>query len=322
MEIINRGLEILNAMALVYNASGKIVRTALVFSPHPDDSSYIGATIRLLVERGVRVVICVVTEGAEGFIGGPPKVNLRIDDEFVQEATVLGVTKNNKLNENTIILPREVPQKLMPEDRNLGTAGMVDGNIRPTKFLRDAISWVIRTVRPGVVMVPSINEAHHDHRNLNTAVREAYARRDSTSRKNILGLPHADYHLVEFETVSLSLGEEGLFYVLAEEEYWRKREEAMRCHKSQVLRDPEAYILRRRLMAWVRGAEAYRNAFKEEIQQELEKKYGMRSDEEDTAEEFKKKFEDAQSYSDFASFVEEFGIQQGNYPKAEAFRIV
>ncbi len=300
---MNKGLEILHSLSKVDENN----YTCLVFSPHPDDSSFIGSTILQLLRLNVRVIICLITAGEEGFSNIKTKNQSRLD-EFYDEAKTLGIKEND-----IFILPQIIPDDLMPENRNLTIAGMLDGNVQATKYLCDSITWIIRKVRPGVVLIPSINENHNDHKNLNLAVSQSYLRRDRNSRQDILGSPHPYYNIVEFETVSLSLGHNGLFYVLCNDESWEIREKAIRCHKSQVIRDPEAYIFRRLLNSLIRGGEANSYTFREGLQEKLDnglmKKYNE-----------KEILNNMILFQEFVKFTLDYSI--ANYPKAEAFRLI
>lgn len=135
-------------------------RTVLAFGAHPDDLDFdASATLAGLAAAGVRVELCVVTDGdAGGFDSdGPGAMTARRHAEQRAAAAVIGAADVHFLGER-------------------------DGHLEPTHEVRRRIVELMRRVRPDVVLCPhperdweSMQASHPDHLACGEAVvRAAY----------------------------------------------------------------------------------------------------------------------------------------------------
>lgn len=135
-------------------------RTVLAFGAHPDDLDFgCAATLAGLAAAGLRVELCVVTDGdAGGFDSeGPEAMTARRHAEQRAAARVVGAAEVHFLGER-------------------------DGFLEPTDDVRRRIVELMRSVRPDVVLCPhperdwaSMQASHPDHLACGEAVvRAAY----------------------------------------------------------------------------------------------------------------------------------------------------
>ncbi len=112
----------------------------LVISPHPDDEVLgVGGTIAKHVKKGDEVFLCIVTKAytpdwTEEFIKNRPKEVKRAND-------ILGIKKTYFLDYPSVKL-----------------------DTIPQKDLNEAISKVVKEVKPGVVYIPHQGDLNKDHR--------------------------------------------------------------------------------------------------------------------------------------------------------------
>ncbi|WP_295017521.1 PIG-L deacetylase family protein [uncultured Micrococcus sp.] len=135
-------------------------RTVLAFGAHPDDLDFgAAATLAGFAAAGLRVELCVVTDGdAGGFDSdGPEAMTARRHAEQRAAAATVGAAEVHFLGER-------------------------DGHLEPTHEVRRRIVELMRRVRPDVVLSPhperdweSMQAAHPDHLACGEAVvRAAY----------------------------------------------------------------------------------------------------------------------------------------------------
>jgi bacillithiol biosynthesis deacetylase BshB1 len=108
---------------------------ALVIAPHPDDAELgMGGTIRLMLDRGLRVGVLDLTDG-EPTPRGSPEIRAR---ETVAATAALG----------------------LPWRENLG---LPNRRLRATLAARATLAGVIRRVQPRWLFAPHWIDAHPDH---------------------------------------------------------------------------------------------------------------------------------------------------------------
>ena len=158
----------------VFSYDGSI-KKALAVVAHPDDIDFGAAgTIATLTSLGVEVSYCLVTSGDAGGDASTHTKEERAkirEEEQTNAAKVLGVT-------------------------DLHFLGWPDGEVEPTLELRKAISRVIRTVKPDLIICQSpernwerIYASHPDH----LAAGEATMRAVYPDTRN----PHSFTELIE-----------------------------------------------------------------------------------------------------------------------------
>jgi len=125
------------------------VRQVLCVFAHPDDVDFAAAgTVAALTARGVRVTYCLVTDGQQG--GYDPAVS-RTEMAAVRRREQAAAARAVGVSELTFL-------------------GRADGSLQPDLPLRRAITEVLRTVRPDLVLTHNpmrnlerIYSSHPDH---------------------------------------------------------------------------------------------------------------------------------------------------------------
>lgn len=213
------------------------IERLLVITAHPDDVDFGAAgTIATLTDAGVEVTYCLVTDGDAG---GSDRTMSRAEMAMLRRreqaaaAAVVGVDR-------------------------LIFLGRPDGRVVPDLSLREALSRVIREVRPTVVLTQSpefhfdrIYASHPDHR----ATGEAALSAVYPDARNPFAFPALLTDGLEPWTVPevwLMGAPANTSYVDITATLERKLE-ALRHHESQ-LGDPEA--MERLVRAWVAGTAA------------------------------------------------------------------
>ena len=116
--------------------SGKI----LVFAPHPDDETIgCGGTIKLHLNRGDRVKVIVVTDGAKGYWQGDTQSYIQVRKQEAKNAFhQLGV-------------------------QDYDFFGLEDQGIEISPEICSLFKENIINYNPDVIYCPSLNEIHRDH---------------------------------------------------------------------------------------------------------------------------------------------------------------
>lgn len=130
-----------------------------VFGPHPDDQELgMGGTVRLLAERGHRVLLVDVTDGEPTPLGSH-------ETRRAEAAAALEV-----LNEGLDALPGAHPvQRLLLGQR----AGFTNRVVEHSVPARHAVAAVMRAWQADVVFVTYPEDAHPDHRAVTRIVEDA-----------------------------------------------------------------------------------------------------------------------------------------------------
>jgi LmbE family N-acetylglucosaminyl deacetylase len=238
----------------------------LLLSAHPDDSAFMGGTIyRLVQEESINVVICLITPGGKGYADDPNIVKSR-KAEFKAECQVYDSGRNLV---ETIYLPESDFFKLAPDNSERAIemakvadsntkeyfpgkpfgpreaaicASMLDGEISSTnKHMREALTWLIRTRKPGAIFCPYRNDVHFDHKALTSQVIDSLwrsGRRSQTGDISKGGLGESPWHypsqmrIYEYE-VTRPIKASGLTYVDISGIPWDEKLEAFLKHPSQ-----------------------------------------------------------------------------------------
>jgi len=126
-----------------YQASSFSAGRALVLAPHPDDEVLgCGAALADLRERGARVVVLVLTDGAGDEADATARERIA-RHRLAESETALALLGGGELRSAGL------------RDRGLWDAGPA---------LRDAVETALREVSPDLVFAPSPVEIHPDHR--------------------------------------------------------------------------------------------------------------------------------------------------------------
>ena len=187
------------------------VKRALFIQPHPDDNQIgAGGTIAMLADRGVEVWELTV-----------------LDDRYTDLAyTGEGLTLRQK---------EALAAQACLGMRNAGFLGFGDRTKAPMREIADAITLVIREIRPDAVFTvdPNLeNECHEDHikvaRAVQTAVMDAqfaflpeYV--NGKPREDVWKVKALGFYYTDKPNTIVDIGE-----------YEDKKFEAMRCHASQM----------------------------------------------------------------------------------------
>ncbi|MCL2105759.1 MAG: PIG-L family deacetylase [Oscillospiraceae bacterium] len=187
------------------------VKRALFIQPHPDDNQIgAGGTIAMLVDRGVEVWELTV-----------------LDDRFTS-LTYSGEGLSPRQRE-------ALAAQACLGMKNAGFLGFGDRTKAPMREIADAITPVIRGIRPDAVFTvdPNLeNECHEDHvkvaRAVQTAVMDAqfaflpeYA--DGKPREDIWRVGTLGFYYTDKPNTVVDISD-----------YEEKKFEAMRCHASQM----------------------------------------------------------------------------------------
>lgn len=197
------------------------IKRALFIQPHPDDNEIgAGATVAWLADRGCDVHYLTVTDGRAGSDdphAAPEQIAAMRRQEHEAAGRILGVSHFHWL-------------------------GFPDGRLRDTEQLREAMTRVIRTVRPEILFTvdPWLPyEGHLDH--IVTGQVAAFCALTSGNphffpEHRHQGLaPHA-VHAVAFYTTRAPNA------FIAADPYWEKKLAAIGAHKSQFSGEYFAFV--------------------------------------------------------------------------------
>jgi LmbE family N-acetylglucosaminyl deacetylase len=211
----------------------------LVLAPHPDDEAIgAGALIQRVLARGGEVAAIFLTDGDRN-----PWPQRFLDRKWrvtPDDRAAWGGLRRREAQASLASLgvPRERVSFLGFEDQEL-TALARAGDRRPLEALRVAI----RTFRPSLLVVPSAQDLHTDHRAAGWFAHHAV-------RGTGDGAPEIVTYIVHGQAAPHRLH---VVLELTDEERRRKRE-AIACHRSQLL------LSRERFLAYARPTERFYSA--------------------------------------------------------------
>ena len=191
----------------------------LAIAPHPDDAELgmAGAILRLK-EEGHTVGVLDLTDG-EPTPRGNPEIRAR---ETAAASEILGLDWRENL-------------------------GLPNRSLEPTLEARARLAGVFRQLRPRWLFAPYWIDAHPDHVAA-TQLIEAARFWAKLTKTDLPGKPHYPERIFYYYCVHLRLIPQPAF-VLDISDYWQRKQEAIRCYRSQFLdgREHEAPSLIDRL---------------------------------------------------------------------------
>ncbi|MHA1683625.1 MAG: PIG-L deacetylase family protein [Promethearchaeota archaeon] len=184
-------------------------KRVLIFEAHSDDAVIgMGATIKLMSESGIEVVLCTVTKGE--------------------------TQHSDKTKENIITIRKN---EGLCADKILGVTNHVFfdhgcqavENDRPTfhEFVE-----MIRNVKPGLIFTHSEHEWHRDHRAISKLAEEAWWKATEKDVLIELGEPHRARALLFYEVIPMFTRNPDV--CLDVSAYWEFKKDAIKCFASQT----------------------------------------------------------------------------------------
>src|SRR5664280_2700603 len=124
-------------------------KVALSFHAHPDDAeSWNAGTLKLLKDKGYKIIIATMTWGDLGGCGTSMEKTAKIRFEEARKAAAV-------------------------LDAEYYTIGGTDGFLFDTKAMRLKVISLIRKVKAGVIFTHLLNDYHPDHRTTSNIVEAA-----------------------------------------------------------------------------------------------------------------------------------------------------
>ncbi len=180
----------------------------IVFAPHPDDGLLgCGGSILKRVKEGGDVLFVYMTSGDAGSLDKSKEDLLKIREKEVKNALeVMGVTKVEFLRND-------------------------DGYLFYSKKNLERVTSIIRRERPNIIYIPHEKDEHIDHVKTNKIVKEAIRRAEGPCFKECGENPWKTETVLCYEVwTPLSR----VSYVEDITEFIDKKEEALKCHESQL----------------------------------------------------------------------------------------
>ena len=202
-------------------------RVILCVFAHPDDESFMAAGVaRKYAEEGARVALVTATLGEEGGAGDPP-VCTREELPAVREA---------ELRRAVEILGIDSLDLLGYRDKQLASA--------PHAEVREKLVRLIRLYRPQVVITfdPNGSNAHTDHVAISRFASDAVQAAADARFFPEAGEAHRVARLLwttptpcwELALKERPWEEPGVDYLIDVGRWWRRKEAALRAHRSQI----------------------------------------------------------------------------------------
>jgi LmbE family N-acetylglucosaminyl deacetylase len=220
--------------------------SALVIFAHPDDAEFMcGGTVAAWAREGTEVHYCVLTDGSAG-------------------------SNDPSLTRETLAPIRETEQRAAAEVLGVKTLtflGFRDGELEVSLDSRRAVTRVVRTVRPEVIVAPDPSRLwsgsgyinHWDHKQAGTLALTAVMP-DAPSRPMFTELLEEGLEPFEVHHLWLSAEEADTFVDISET--LEVKLEALRRHVSQAAGDAEARVREWARLVGEAGGLEYAEGFK------------------------------------------------------------